>query len=137
VPGGFGMGPGGEQPSGVRVRCDLQLEEGSAVNRGGGSYEEIFPDTPPSGGFLSSSCCDRDGFATASASVGVPAGADWVLQDRGLWFLAYEVGDLEQVGISWKYRERRMGPGGPPVASVLFVADDGTVVGESTAGGQF
>lgn len=137
VAGGFGMGPGGEQPAGLRVRCDLELEDGSAINHGGGGYEEIFPGQPSSGGFLSSSCCDRDGLARASASLEVPQDADWALQDRGTWFQAYEVGGLSAFGVTWRYRERRMGPGGPPVSGVLFVAGDGTVVSEAAAGRQF
>lgn len=137
MPGGFGMGPGGEQPTGVRFRCDLQLEDGSAINRGGGSFEEIFPDQPSSGGFLSSSCCDEQGLATASASVPVPADAAWLLQDRGTWYLGYDVSGLENVGVSWKYRENRFGQGGPPISTVLFVGKDGTIVAETTAGGQF
>lgn len=137
VPGGFGMGPGGEQPTGVRVRCDLELEDGSAINRGGGGYEEIFPDQPAGGGFLSSSCCDRDGLARATASLPVPDDADWALQDRGTWFQAYEVDGMSRLGLTWRYRERRMGTGGPPVSAVLFVTDDGTVISEAAAGGQF
>ena len=133
----FGGGPAGEQPTGVRFRCELQLEGGSVTNRGGGGFEPIFPDQPDSGGFMTSGCCDEQGFATASASVQVPADAAWLLQDRGTWFLGYEVGGLENVVVSWKYRENRFGQAGPPMSPVLFVAEDGSVVAEATAGGRF
>lgn len=133
----FGTGPGGEQPTGVRFRCDLQLEDGSVTNRGGGGgFEPIFPDQPTSGGF-SSSCCDEQGLAHATATVQVPADSAWLLHDRGTWFLGYEVRGLESVGVSWRYRENRFGPGGPPRSTVLFVGEDGSVVAEATAGGQF
>ena len=133
----FGMGPGGEQPTGVRFRCDLQLEEGSVTNRGGGGgFEPIFPDQPSSGGF-SSSCCDEQGLANATATVQVPVDAAWLLHDRGTWYLGYEVGGLENVGVSWRYRENRFGQGGPPMSTVLFVGEDGSIVAETTAGGQF
>ena len=141
VPGGFGRGPRGEEPTGLRVQCDLQFDNGRLVNHGGG-YEEVFAGMPRHGGFTSS-CCDGNGLATASAALDVPGDADWLLQDRGSWFQAYEVADLEVVTVTWKYREPRMGPGGPggpagPVPSpVLFVAADGTVVAETTAGNRF
>jgi hypothetical protein len=138
VGGEFGRGPEGAPASSLRLRCDLDLEGSTVVNRGGGSFEEIFPGNPPhTGGWVSSSCCDRNGLATASAAIAVPDGAEWALQDRGTWFLAYEVDGMAQAPVTWKYRERRMGPGGPPASLVIFVNADGNVVGEDTAGGQF
>lgn len=136
--GDMDMGPEGQAATGIRLTCDLELQEGSPINRGGGSFEHIFPDQPRGGGgFMSSSCCDERGLATATAGVDVPAEAEWLLQDRGTWFLAYDVEGLEGVGVSWKYREHRFGQGGPPISTVLFVGEDGSIVAEATAGGQF
>ena len=137
VPGGFAVGPGGQQPTGLRVRCDLQLQDGDVINRGGGGFEEILPGSPPGGGFMSSSCCDENGLATASASLLVPDEAHWALQERGSWYQAYAVDGLTHVGVSWRYRERRMGPGGPPVSTILFLAADGTIISEDSVGGHF
>jgi hypothetical protein len=136
MPGGFGRGPGGAEPIGFRVRCELQLEDGTAINRGGGGFEEVFPGGG-GGRFVSSSCCDRQGLTTASAAIAVPPGSSWALQDRGGWFLAYDVAGLEFVGVSWKYQESRFGRGGSPQSRVTFLDDDGVVIEEAFAGGPF
>jgi hypothetical protein len=135
APGGFDPDAGPEQPDEVRLRCHLQLENGMAVNSSTGRVEPVLPGGPR-GDFVHSSCCDSDGMATASSVVQVPADAHWALQDRGTWHLAYPVDGTEHVPVTWRYRERRMGPGESPVSAVTFVADDGTVVGEATAGGD-
>ena len=137
VAGGFGKGPVGEDPIGIRIRCELDLSGGEPVNRGGGGYEEVFPDQPVMGGFSGSSCCDQNGLATAMAAVDIPDDAAWLLQERGAWFLAYPVDGLDVISVTWRYRENRFGPGGPPQSRVVLVDASGETIAESFVGGRF
>jgi hypothetical protein len=137
VAGGIGKGPEGEDPIGIRIRCELDLRGSGPSNRGGGGYEEVFPDQPVMGGFSGSSCCDEDGLATAMASVNIPDGAAWLLQQRGAWFLAYPVEGLDVISVTWRYRENRFGPGGPPQSRVVIVDGAGETIAESFVGGRF
>lgn len=84
------------------------------------------------GGF---GCCDENGLATASGSVTVPGSAAWALQERSGWYLAYPVGETSSLTVTWKYREN--GGGGPPQSRVTFFDEDGGIVDEAFAGGQF
>ena len=83
------------------------------------------------------SCCDENGLATASADVEVLDGAAWALQDRGGWYVAYPLEDRTSLTVTWKFREQRFGPGGPPQSAITFLDGNGEILGEAFAGGQF
>ena len=137
-PGGGGPGRRGPKVIGLRIRCELDLSGGVPSNRGGGGFEEIYEGQPNGvGGFTGSTCCDANGLGTATASVQIPQDARWLLQERGSWYLAYPVEGVDSIGVSWKYRENRFGPGGPPQSRVLLLDADGETIEETFAGGGF
>lgn len=129
---------GGGVPEKFRTSCSAQSEGGGWHSQGGG-MEVIFEgegDTESVSGD-SYSCCDEQGLATASGSVEVPDGAEWAVQDRSGWYLAYPTGDRQRLVLTWKYREGAFGGGGPPQSRVTFLDADGAIVGEGFAGGRF
>lgn len=60
-------------------------------------------------GFGASMTCCEDGFATALMVIDVPDEAAWVLQDRGVYWLAYPVEAVASLPLTWRYRETSMG----------------------------
>ena len=139
VPNGFGEweGPGGEDPERFRQSCNARFEDGRWVSDGGG-FEPVFPDQPDPPMFGGSFCCDSRGLGTATGQVTVVDGTTWIVQDRVSWYVGYPVTDQdESITVTWKYREGRFGPGGPPQSRIFFVDDSGEILGEGFAGGAF
>lgn len=132
-PGMFG--PGAARAERFRARCTASFRDGHWSVDGGGVEPvgvEHGDEFMSGGGF---GCCDENGLATASGAVPVPEGAAWGLQERSGWYLAYPVDKLSSLTVTWKYREN--GNGGPPQSRVTFVAEDGGIVEEAFAGGQW
>lgn len=77
---------------------------------------------------IGSSCCEG-GFGTASSTLVPPDGSAWALQDRGGYWLAYEVADLELVTVSWRFRSGPFG-NGRSSSRVLWLDAEGTVLAE-------
>ncbi len=121
-----------EEPGTARVTCSASWDGGWIADSGGGLVAPADGTLQGSGG-ISSGCCDADGTATATASVAVPADADWLVQDRGEYRLAYPVGDLEGMALSWRYREGPFRPG-PPTTTVTFLNESGEVLEERVLG---
>jgi hypothetical protein len=132
---GFDTG-GGPQPERFRITCTARdTEDGWQTDSNG--FEPIMGDQQFEQMGGGSFCCDENGLGTATEVAEAPEGADWALQERGGWYLAYPVDKDRQVLLTWKYREQNMGPGGPPTTTVMWVGGDGTIVGETSTGGQF
>lgn len=132
-------GGGGRQPERFRMACNATEHDGFWNGESQG-IEPVFDGGDGGGHSFGGgySCCDENGLATASGSVGVPDGATWALQDRNGWYLAYPVDGRTSLSLSWKFREAGFGGGGPPPPSgVTFVDDEGTILEETFAGGQF
>lgn len=138
MPPEMGMGPDGDGPAKYRLSCSARHEGDGWIGEAGG-FEPIFEGEEGGGVGMGGgySCCDENGLATASATVEVAAGATWALQDRNGWFLAYPVQDRKFVTVTWKFREQRFGPGGPPQTGITFVDDQGGIIAEVFTGGHF
>lgn len=130
---------GGGVPEKFRTSCSAQAQDGGWHSQGGGMEvvfegEELAEDF----GGSSYSCCDDQGLATASGSVEVPEDAEWAVQDRRGWYLAYPAAGRPRLTLTWKYRQSRFGGAeGPPQSPVTFLDAEGAVVGQSFAGGRF
>ena len=132
------MGGGEDQPERFRTTCTARREHDHWVTEGNG-FQPIFgkDDVIEDGMGGGYSCCDENNLATATQTVAVPDGAAWGIQERSGWYLAYPVEAQPTMMLSWKFREQRFGPGGPPQTTVTFVDDTGAVIAEAFAGGQF
>ena len=131
-------GGGGEAPTGFRGTCAAREDDNGGWISDGGGMEILFGDEGPGEmNGTSYSCCDSNGLATASGTVEVPDDADWAVQDRNGWYLAYPTTDRNQLLLTWKFRENRFGNGSPPQSPVTFVDADGVIIGEGFAGGNF
>jgi hypothetical protein len=122
-----------------RTTCSAQSDGGGWSSQGGG-MEVVTDDGDLGDGFSGSSytCCDDRGLATASGSVDVPEDAQWAVQDRNGWYLAYPTGERPRLMLTWKFRESGFGGGGsPPQSRVTFLDANGAVVGEDFADGRF
>jgi hypothetical protein len=109
-----------------RETCVLRPRGGGWASEGSSSG----PADDPFGGMGTSvTCCDPDGFATASSEVLRPDGATWALQHRGAYWLAYPVGDRERLVLTWRFREAGFGRVGS-TTQVLWVDDGGTVLAD-------
>lgn len=136
--GASGLFAEGEGGAGrARATCTARWQEGGWHESGGG----MGPADQPMAGPTGSSCCDQDGLGTAEATVLAPEGAQWVLQDRGRYHLAYPVPATRAVPVSWRFPaqggfgggfDRGFG-GGEMVSAttVLFVDEAGEVLGET------
>lgn len=133
------MGGGRGVPEKFRTTCNAQSQDGH-WNAQGSGMEVVFEgeELAEDFGGTSYSCCDEHGLATASGSVEVPDDAEWAVQDRRGWYLAYPAGDRRRLTLTWKFRESGFGGGeGPPQSPVTFLDAQGAVVGQSFAGGGF
>lgn len=132
-------GGGGEAPTGFRGTCAARQGDSGGWQSDGGGMEMLFEGDEGSDEMsgTSYSCCDSDGLATASGTVKVPAEAQWAVQDRHGWYLAYPTTGRKQLLLTWRFRENRFGDGSPPQSPVTFVDADGVIVGEGFAGGRF
>jgi hypothetical protein len=110
----------------LRATCDATAEEGGWF----GGAMSIGPAGGMGGGSMGGSCCDADGFASASAEVVPPDGAAWALQDRGAYWLAQPVEDMAAIVIRWRYRESRLMPGRSGTR-VLWIDHAGEVLDEA------
>lgn len=120
-------GPG--QPTDQRVSVSCFVWQDGA-NLGSGSTGAVPEDQAGQfGGF--GTCCTSDGRSIAARTTTAPAGAEWALQERNGWWLAYPVPDSEAVQLSWTYREGRFGNGQPPSSHVLFVDGDGRILDDT------
>ncbi len=134
-PGMFGK-RGRGAPDKLRLFCTASDHDGAWITEGGGvePYSGEGGGGSIGGGY---SCCDENGLATASGSVAVPEEATWALQDRNGWYLAYPVEDTQTLAVTWKFQEQRFGPGVPPQSTITFTDDEGTIIDEAFAGGEF
>lgn len=129
---GFGP-PGADGGQLVRSSCTMHWA-GGHWGGGGGGMSAV---DQPVDGMTGSSCCDENGLGTAEAAVTAPEGAQWAVQARGGYHLAYPVSDSRVVPVSWPFRAQQgafgAGDGMQVTAStVTFVDDDGEVIGEVT-----
>lgn len=129
--------PGAEgAPQRMRATCTALWERDQWIDHGGG----MAPADQPMGGASGSSCCDQDGLGTAEATVVVPEGAQWAVQDRGGYHLAYPASHSKVLPITWRFHGMRDGFGGgfgggmASAARVTFVDDQGEVISEVTVG---
>ena len=140
--GEFGEGMGfdggqGKAPDRFRMVCTARHDGGSWFNESS-NFEPVFDEGGDFGHTGSGySCCDDNGLATATGNVDIVDGATWALQDRGGWYQAYPLQGRDSLTVTWKFREQRMGPGTPPQSAITFLDDEGEVLGEAFAGGQF
>lgn len=130
-----GAGPPGADGGGhlMRSSCTMHWADGHWGGGGGG----MSPANQPVDGMTGSSCCDENGLGTAEAAVTAPEGAQWAVQARGGYHLAYPVPDSRVVPLSWPFHARQgafgAGDGMHVTAStVTFVDDDGEVISEVT-----
>lgn len=125
-------GPGADgAPQRMRATCTAIWEQGQWINHGGG----MGPADQPMAGMSGSSCCDQDGLGTAEATVVVPEGARWAVQERGGYHLAYPASGSRVLPISWRFPGMRGGFDGGMATSasrVTFVDDEGEVISEVT-----
>lgn len=124
----------GTGPSEPRMRavCDFQWTEGGGWVGSGGSMGPA-DDRGFGGGGMGSFCCDADGMTIAATWVTPPTDAAWGLQDRGAYWVAYPVDELDLVSVSWRYRERRFAPT-PPTTHIQWVDEDGGFLAEENLG---
>lgn len=127
----FAEGPGGAGRA--RATCTARWQEGGWHESGGG----MGPADQPMGGGTGASCCDQDGLGTAEGAVMAPEGAQWALQDRGRYHLAYPVPEGRAVPITWRFRAQGGlggfdGSGMASATTVTFMDGDGEVLGETT-----
>jgi hypothetical protein len=115
-----------------RVTCHNFWEDGR-WGGGGGSSGPVFDGAGGMGGG-GTSCCDRNGLATANATVQGPDGAAWALQERGGWWLAHPLGEHRVAALSWKFREGRFGGGPAPMTHVLYLDEAGEMIDEAWVG---
>lgn len=119
---------GREGAGDIRTVCTGRWT-GAAWQVDGSTVEEL-----SGGGSGTSSWGGEGGWMTAMATLDLPEGAAWVVQDRGGYRLAYPVEGLTALPLSWRFREGPFGGGRPPATAVTLLDDEGDVLEETLVG---
>jgi hypothetical protein len=120
------FGPGELTP--VRASCTFDWAGGVWQHSGGGLDMLI------GGGGGIGTMGGADGWWVSTATLDLPEGTAWVVQDRGGYRLAYAVDDLAALPLTWRYRQNAFGRGSSPSTSVLLLDSEGDVLEETVVG---